>query len=321
MQLFPLAFFTFHPLPKFSHILIFSPCTMAFLAPYLELMRFSNPIGALMVYFPYLHGSLAALFISDASGGSKLEGFWSTNLSLFSAAIIGHSMACSWNDIVDSEIDKKVARTRSRPIPRGAISLRTALFFTFAECIIWLALCLSTCLQTLIWCLPLLPMSIIYPFSKRFTHYTTIFLSPIIAWAVYVGFVSMRVDPFASKATFWGLTCIFLAEAIHHNVLEMIYAHQDLKDDLKVGLGSMAVRFRFGPKRALAMFALLELAFRVTTGVLIGFEGVYYALACVDTAAAKVWMLIDVDLANSGSCWWWFQGGGLMGASFSRWHF
>jgi 4-hydroxybenzoate polyprenyltransferase len=157
---------------------------MAFFAPYLELMRFGNPVGAVMVYFPYLYGSLVGLSAGNIGSGSKLEAMLSTNIILFPAAIMLHSAACSWNDIVDSEIDKKVARTRMRPIPRGAISLRNAYIFTFAETVIWLALLSLANRQTIIWSLPLLPMFIIYPYSKRFTHLTTLFLSPIIAWAV-----------------------------------------------------------------------------------------------------------------------------------------
>jgi 4-hydroxybenzoate polyprenyltransferase len=223
-----------------------------------------------------------------------------------------HSAACSWNDIVDSEIDKKVARTRMRPIPRGAISLRNAYIFTFAETVIWLALLSLANRQTIIWSLPLLPMFIIYPYSKRFTHLTTLFLSPIIAWAVYVGFVAMDADPLASPATFGGLTCMFIAECIHENILEMIYAHQDLKDDLKAGISSMAIRFRSGPKQALTMFALVELAFRIATGYLIGLGNVYYAVACIGSAFVNTWMLSSVDLGDAAQCWWWFQGGGIM---------
>ena len=103
---------------------------MGTFAAYLELMRFGNPIGALMVYFPYLHGSLFA-FVARGEHGNRLNDFLSTQLLLLPASIMLHSAACSWNDIVDSDIDKKVSRTRLRPIPRGAISLRNAYVFTY----------------------------------------------------------------------------------------------------------------------------------------------------------------------------------------------
>jgi len=285
---------------------------MSLVAPYLELMRFGNPVGAVMVYFPYLYGSLFALSAPNARTGSKLDTMLSTNIVLFPAAIMLHSAACSWNDIVDSDIDKKVARTRLRPIPRGAISLQNAYIFTFGEMIVWLWLCHMASPQTLSWSLPLLPMSMIYPYSKRFTHYTTAFLSPIIAWAIYVGYVAMGADPLSSAATFWGLTSMFLAECIHENILEMIYAHQDLKDDLKEGISSMAIRFRAGPKRAMALFALFELIFRIATGILLGFGSFYFVVACAGSALVNVWMLLSVDLADAAQCWWWFQGGGLI---------
>ena len=285
---------------------------MSTLTAYLELMRFGNPVGALMVYFPYLYGSLFALSASNKISGSKLDAILDTNAILFPSAIMLHSAACSWNDIVDSDIDKKVARTRKRPIPRGAISLRNAYIFTFVETVICFALLQLASPQTVIWFLPLLPMTIIYPYSKRFTHYTTAFLSPIIAWGVYVGFVAMDANPLSSPAFFGGLTCMFLAECIHENILEMIYAHQDLKDDLKAGISSMAIRFSGGPKRALSLFALTELAFRVATGVLMGFGGFYYVVACIGSALVNTWMLLSVDLADAGQCWWWFLGGGMI---------
>lgn len=285
---------------------------MSTLAAYLELMRFGNPVGAVMVYFPYLYGSLFALSAPNKSIGKNLETILNANIILFPAAIMLHSAACTWNDIVDSEIDKKVSRTRLRPIPRGAISLRNAYIFAFVEAVIWLALLQLISHQALIWSLPLLPMSMIYPYSKRFTHYTTAFLSPIIAWAVYVGFVAMGADPLSSPTFFWGLTSMFLAECIHENILEMIYAHQDLKDDLKAGISSMAIRFKGGPKRALTVFALFEFVFRVASGILMGFGGFYFVFACVGSALVNTWMIFSVDLKDASQCWWWFQGGGIM---------
>lgn len=285
---------------------------MPTLHTYLELMRFGNPVGAVMVYFPYLYGSLCALSAPSSKTGTRLQDILGTNLILFLAAVMLHSAACSWNDIVDSDIDKKVARTRSRPIPRGAISLRHAYIFTLVETVMWLVLLQLVSLQTVFWSLPLIPMSILYPYSKRFTHYTTAFLSPIIAWAVVVGVVAMHADPLSSPGFFWGLICMFLAECIHENMLEMIYAHQDLKDDVKAGIHSMAIRFRGGPKRALAVFALLELCFRIITGILMKFGNFYYAIACAGSAVVNIWMLFSVNLADASQCWWWFQGGGLM---------
>jgi len=297
---------------KLISIFCLSHFTMSTIAAYLELMRFGNPVGAIMVYFPYLYGSLFALSAPNKVTGSKLEAILSTNVILLPAAIMLHSAACSWNDIVDSEIDKKVARTKKRPIPRGAISLHDAYIFTFFEFVTWLGLCHLASLETLLWSLPLLPMSLLYPYSKRFTHYTTLFLSPIIAWAVYAGFVAMDANPRASPAIFGGLTCMFLAECIHENILEMIYAHQDLKDDLKAGISSMAIRFINGPKHALAVFAVMELTFRVATGTLMGFGIWYYAVSCVGSAIVNVWMLVSVNLADASQCWWWFQAGGMM---------
>ncbi|KAH8594229.1 UbiA prenyltransferase family [Bisporella sp. PMI_857] len=285
---------------------------MGTFAAYLELMRFGNPIGALMVYFPYLHGSLFALAAPSELRSGKLEGFLSTNAILLPASIMLHSAACSWNDIVDSDIDKKVSRTRSRPIPRGAISLRNAYIFTFLEFVVWLGLCRWISPQTLAWSFPLLPMSVIYPYSKRFTNYTTLFVSPIIAWAIYIGSVAQGADPSPTTTLFWGLTFMFLAECIHHNTVETIYAHQDLKDDLKLGVASMAVRFRSNPKRALAVFALIEMVFRIAMGILMEFGGFYYVVVVLGTTIVNTWMIASVDLADPSQCWFWFQGGGLM---------
>lgn len=105
---------------------------------------------------------------------------------------------------------------------------------------------------------------------------------------------------------------MFFAECIHENILEMIYAHQDLKDDLKAGISSMAIRFRSGPKKALALFALTELVSRLASGTLMGFGTSYYVLVCMGSAAVNAWMIASVDLAEAAQCWWWFQGGGMM---------
>ena len=111
-------------------------CPLIQWRPYAELMRLGNPIGTLMSFFPYLSGSLYAACIWQPMASPRT--ILITNAWLLAAAFMGHCTGCSWNDIIDMNIDRLVARTRSRPMARRAISPVKALAFTALECSICL---------------------------------------------------------------------------------------------------------------------------------------------------------------------------------------
>ena len=156
--------------------------------PYAELMRLDKPVGTLNIYFPYLFGSLFAACASYplVTPLSVL----SANLKLFPMAFLLRSAGCTWNDLIDHDLDRKVARCRLRPIARGAVSPRSGFIFYAIQMLVWLAMLLQTDAQTVCYAFTCVFLGHLYPFAKRFTHYPQVVLGFALAWGTFVGCVS-----------------------------------------------------------------------------------------------------------------------------------
>ena len=284
-------------------------------APYFELMRLSNPVGTLLTFFPHLFGSLYAAYASQPP--IALHTVVVTNLVFLPAACILHSAGCSWNDIIDADLDRQVARTRSRPMARGAISPRNGYIFTVAEFLVWLAILSQLSVQCVLWGLPLVFLVVLYPYAKRITHYPQVVLGFTLSWGTLIGCVSMGVNPISvvmerSSSVSWALICIISSYIVWTTIIDMIYAHQDLQDDIKAGILSMAVRYKEYPKPTLWVLAGTQVGLLVSTGLLMGFGPVYMTGTCVGSASLLICMIWEVDLKDSSQCWWWFQYGSMI---------
>src|SRR6056297_2413331 len=161
----------------------------AFSRPFLRLSRADRPIGTWLLYVPCLWGLSLAILATDSYGARDL---W-TILGCGIGAFLMRGAGCTWNDITDRDIDGSVARTRSRPIPSGQVTVRGALAWMVAQAL--LAFCI---LLTFNWAaiglgvLALLPVAV-YPFAKRFTWWPQIFLGlafnwgALLAWTAHTG--------------------------------------------------------------------------------------------------------------------------------------
>jgi 4-hydroxybenzoate polyprenyltransferase len=285
--------------------------------PFIELMRVSNPVGSLLVYFPHLIGSLFAACCVPSNDGVTTARLMVTSMVLLPASALLHGAGCSWNDIVDADLDRLVARTKNRPIPRGAISMRQAYLFTAAETLTWLCILWMLTERLLLWSLPMVFLVGVYPYAKRFTNYPSVVLGFVLAYGLFLGCVSMDIDPIeiflhGSPSTLAATVCLFMTYTLVVTSVDMVYAYQDLADDLKAGIRSMAVTFRGYPKLALSASAAAQLILLTYSGQLMEFSDVYTAIACAGFAGANAWMIWSVDLKSSMQCWWWFQYGSMM---------
>ena len=144
-------------------------CLPSSCVPYAELMRLYKPVGTLNIYFPYLFGSLFAAcaqhpFVTSLS-------VLSANLKLFAMAFLLRSAGCTWNDLIDRDLDRKVARCRLRPIARYAVSPRSGFIFYAIQFLVWLAMLLQTDARTVYYALGCVFLGHLYPFAKRSTDY------------------------------------------------------------------------------------------------------------------------------------------------------
>ncbi|APE42581.1 4-hydroxybenzoate polyprenyltransferase [Sulfitobacter alexandrii] len=203
------------------------------LRPYLRLSRADRPIGTWLLLLPCWWG-LALAILHDQS--PRWEDLW-----IFAGCGIGaflmRGAGCTWNDITDRDIDDKVARTRSRPIPSGQVSVRQALAWMvlqalLAACILftfnWTAIGLGV--------LALLPVTI-YPFAKRFTWWPQIFLGLAFNWGALLVWTA-HIGRLESPAVL-----LYVAGMAWTLFYDTIYAHQDAEDDALIGVKSTARLF------------------------------------------------------------------------------
>ena len=200
--------------------------------PYLRLSRADRPIGTWLLLLPCWWGALLAA----ASTSWRWETAWIL-LGCALGAWLMRGAGCTWNDITDRHIDGSVARTRSRPIPSGQVTVKGALAWMAAQSLLAFAI-LLTFHPTAIWLgIGSLALVCIYPFAKRFTYWPQVFLGlafnwgAILAWAAQTGSVSLAP------------VLLYLAGIAWTVFYDTIYAHQDAEDDALIGVKSTALLF------------------------------------------------------------------------------
>jgi 4-hydroxybenzoate polyprenyltransferase len=195
------------------------------------LARFDRPIGWWLLFWPCAWGVLLAGGMPTLTGGR-----WGLIASLLVGAIAMRGAGCVYNDIVDADLDRQVARTASRPVASGATSKRTAWVWLIALCLVGLAVLLQLRWQAqLVAMLSLAPVAA-YPFMKRITWWPQAWLGLVFSWGALVGWVEVRGDNLASLAALYaGSICWVIG-------YDTIYALQDVEDDALVGIRSSARR-------------------------------------------------------------------------------
>jgi len=197
----------------------------AWLKPYARLARWDRPVGFWLLFWPCAFGlGLAAI---DQPG----RGFDTLALVFFLiGAVLMRGAGCTFNDIVDRDIDMQVARTRSRPIPSGQVSMIEAVIFLAAQMALALAVLLQFNLTTIGLAIASLGLVAIYPFMKRITWWPQLFLGLAFSWGALVAWTSQS----------GGLTpapLLLYAGCVLWTIgYDTIYAAQDVEDDALIGV-------------------------------------------------------------------------------------
>jgi 4-hydroxybenzoate polyprenyltransferase len=213
------------------------------LRPYLRLSRFDRPIGSWLLLLPcWWSAALAAGIARDVSQLPL------TILLFFLGAFAMRGAGCTWNDITDRDLDAKVERTRSRPIPAGQVSVKRALLFLGLQALVGLAVLLQFNRFAVITGIASLLVVAIYPFMKRITYWPQVVLGLAFSWGALMGFavILQRIDATA---------LLLYAGSISWVIgYDTIYAHQDAEDDALIGVKSTARLFGARTHQALVMF-------------------------------------------------------------------
>jgi 4-hydroxybenzoate polyprenyltransferase len=190
------------------------------------LARFDRPIGWWLLFWP---GAWAVAL----AGGARAQ--WPLILWLLLGSIAMRGAGCVFNDIVDRDLDRQVARTASRPLASGAISLKTAWIWLLSLCLVGLVVLLQLNLHAQVVALGSLALVAAYPFMKRITGWPQIWLGLVFSWAALVGWSEVAGSLDLTGLLLYG-GCIFWVVGY-----DTIYALQDREDDALIGIGSSAL--------------------------------------------------------------------------------
>src|SRR5262245_1629030 len=260
------------------------------LKPYLRLTRLDRPIGWWLLLLPCWWSSALAAVADGAWGPNP----WHVLLFLI-GAIVMRGAGCTWNDLVDRDIDARVERTRSRPIPSGQISVRAAVVFLVAQALIGLLVLLQFDHFAIGVGVASLAVVAIYPFMKRITHWPQIFLGLAFSWGALMGWAAARGR---LELPAFLLYAGSIAWVIHYDT---IYAHQDREDDALVGLKSTALLFGERTKPALAIFSTAAVVLLAAAGLTAG-AGIVFLIGLAIFAAHLAWQIVRLDIGDSALC-------------------
>ncbi|KAI0161308.1 4-hydroxybenzoate polyprenyl transferase family protein [Xylariaceae sp. FL1272] len=275
--------------------------------PYAELIRLDKPAGTWYLFFPCLFSTLLAAPVATASPLSVL---WTSTLFL-TGAVIMRGAGCSINDLWDRNLDPHVARTRHRPIARGALTPFRALAFTGAQLLTGLGLLLQFPTVCLFYGIPSLLLVATYPLAKRVTYYPQFVLGLTFSWGAMMGFPALGVDLLAADAGSLRLGAALLyASNVAWTVLyDMIYAHMDIRDDARAGIKSIALKHDADTRKVLTGLAVVQIGLLAGAGIATGAGPAFFIGSCGGAALTLGYMIKKVDLKNVRDCWWWFVNG------------
>ncbi len=258
--------------------------------PYLRLARLDRPIGSWLLLIPcWWSAGLAAIAARD-----PLPSPWHL-LLFFIGAFAMRGAGCTWNDIVDRDLDGRVERTRSRPIPSGQVTAAQAMAFLVAQALVGLAVLLQFNRFAIGVGIASLGIVAVYPFMKRITYWPQIVLGLAFSWGALMGWAAAfgRLDAPA---------LVLYAGAIAWVIgYDTIYAHQDREDDALIGIKSTALLFGPRTKPMLAVFYGLAVVLIGVSGLLAGARAAF-ALGLAGFACHLAWQIGRLDIGDPDRC-------------------
>jgi 4-hydroxybenzoate polyprenyltransferase len=262
----------------------------AWARPYLRLARLDRPIGSWLLLVPCWWSSALAAIAAHERGPHL------GHLVLFFAgAFAMRGAGCTWNDIVDRDLDGEVARTRSRPIPSSRVSVAQAAVFLAALALIGLVVLLQFNPFAIVTGIASLAIVAVYPFMKRITYWPQIVLGLAFSWGALMGWAAAlgRLD---------SPPLVLYAGSIAWVIgYDTIYAHQDREDDALIGIKSTALLFGDQTRPLLAIFYSLAAVLIGLAGSLAG-AGALFWLGLTAFAAHLTWQIARLDIRDPGRC-------------------
>ena len=269
---------------------------------FIELTRLKKPIGYMLLFWPCIWG----LTIVYDFNSSLFKYFFYACLFL-GGSILMRSAGCIVNDIVDKNFDKKVERTKDRPIASGKVSIKLASFYTLALCSLAFLILINFNNLTILMALASMPLAFTYPLMKRVTYWPQLFLGItfnyglILAWISITNEISIIPIIFYLGAIFWTLG------------YDTIYGFQDIKDDEIIGVKSTSIKFKRNPKKFLLICYLTFLISLILIGLLEDFKIYYFMFLIFPILQLLSFQIKNLNFKNTTDCLNKFKSNNFLG--------
>jgi 4-hydroxybenzoate polyprenyltransferase len=206
---------------------------MSHLKIFIELTRLNKPIGFMLLFWPCSWGLAYAYSLNQ-----NQSLFLYHLLLFFLGSVLMRSAGCIVNDIVDKDFDKKVLRTKKRPLASGVISIKQSLVYVAGLCLLAFLILIQFNFKTILLGMSSMLLAFSYPFMKRFTYWPQLFLGLTFNWGVIMAWVSINND-ISLQIIFLYIAAIFWTLGY-----DTIYGAQDIADDEVIGLKSTSIKFK-----------------------------------------------------------------------------
>ena len=269
---------------------------------FIELTRLKKPIGFMLLFWPCIWG---LTLVYDFS--SSINNYIFFSLLFLAGSILMRSAGCIVNDIVDKNFDKKVERTKNRPIASGKVSIKLALIYSILLCGLAFLVLINFNKFTIYMALLSMPLAFTYPLMKRITYWPQLFLGItfnyglILAWISVSNEISLAPIIFYAGAIFWTLG------------YDTIYGFQDIKDDEIIGVKSTSIKFKNDPKKFLMLCYLIFMSSLIIVGLIMNFKIYYFFFLVVPLIQLIKYQIIDLKIIDTLNCFKKFKSNNLLG--------
>ena len=269
---------------------------------FIQLTRLNKPIGFLLLFWPCVWGLTLAYYFS---GETNL--YLKHILLFFLGSVLMRSAGCIFNDIVDRDLDKKVQRTRERPIASGKVSVSEAFIYIVFLCLVAFLILLQFNWLTIVLGISSMALAFAYPFMKRITHWPQLFLGLTFNWGIIMGWTSIT-NSISTEPVILYLAAIFWTLGY-----DTIYGLQDIHDDEIIGIKSTSIKFKnnvkifVGTCYSMCVFLILIMFFTMEINK-------YLLLLIIPFIVSFVYQVKIFKVFNSESCLLAFKNNNLIGS-------
>lgn len=269
---------------------------------FIELTRLKKPIGFMLLFWPCAWGLTIAFDFTN-----NLNTYFFYLFLFLSGSILMRSAGCIINDISDKKFDKKVERTKNRPIASGKISIKLALAYMVLLCALAFLVLINFNSLVIILALGSMPLAFAYPLMKRYTYWSQLFLGITFNYGLILGWLSVNYESihipiiFYIGAIFWILG------------YDTIYGFQDIKDDEIIGLKSTSIKFKKNPINFLLICYTVLIIILIYLGFIMNFNYLYFLFLIFPIIHLIFFQIKKIDIKNPQNCLNIFKSNNFLG--------